>query len=410
MASAFAAIATLASLAWVYLAFCRGGFWRADRRLPDACGATALARDWPAVAVVIPARDEAQTIGQTVASLLAQDYPGKFSIVMVDDGSTDGTAEIARAAARTSHAQDRLVVATGAAPPGGWTGKLWAMEQGTARVAHDFADARYILFTDADIEHARDNMRRLVAKATEENLALVSLMVRLSTVTFWEKLLMPAFVFFFQKLYPFPWVNDRQNTTAAAAGGCMLVDRGALSRAGGIASFRNALIDDCALARRIKSAAADGAASGIWLGLTEDTRSLRPYPRLADIWDMVARTAYTQLDYSPFLLLGTILGMVVVYLVPPMATIGGLFAERPEILMPGIASWAIMAACYAPTLDLYRVKGAYAASLPAAGFLYALMTLSSAWRHARGRGGAWKGRTYAASKDDRIDERIGQGS
>ena len=362
--------AALSLIVWLVLVFFRGGFWRADQRLdPD----TPEPGAWPAVVAVIPARNEAASIGRAVGSLLGQDYPGEFSVIVVDDDSDDGTA----AAAGVS---DRLSVVSGKPLPSGWTGKLWAVHQGLEHTG----DAAFVLLTDADIEHPPQSLRRLVAKAEEGDLDLVSLMVRLRCETAWERLLIPAFVFFFQKLFPFPRVNDPDRPEAAAAGGCMLVRRAALERAGGIEAIRDRLIDDCALAAAIKPG------GPIWLGLSGDVRSLRSYQRLGQIWTMVARTAYEQLRRSPLALAGTVIGMAVIYLVPPLAVVGGDVVARAC----GLAAWLLMAAAYRPTLRLYGLPPWHGLLLPVAAFFYSLMTIDSARRHWRGQGGAWKGRSY----------------
>lgn len=382
MTAAFAMLFGLAALSlaiWTYLLFLRGGFWKADQQLGPAGALPA----WPAVVAVIPARDEAPTIGRTVNSLLAQDYPGELQVIVVDDGSGDGTAAAAGASAR-------LRVITGAALAEGWTGKLWAVSQGLAAADDWIGEAAYVLLTDADIEHHSENLKELVFKAESGRLDLVSLMVGLHCESFWERILIPAFVFFFQKLYPFPWVNDPARRHAAAAGGCMLVRRRALQAAGGVAAIRGRLIDDCALAGLLK------ANGPIWLGLSSTTRSLRSYRRLSEIWNMVARTAFVQLEHSAGLLVGTVFGMAVLYLTPPIAAVAGLLSGRTGLELLGAAAWAAMAAAYAPTLRLYGQRSARALWLPVAGLLYALMTVSSALRHWRGRGGAWKGRWYSS--------------
>ncbi|MPY69165.1 MAG: glycosyltransferase [Alphaproteobacteria bacterium] len=379
-----ATIALVALLAWIWLLTMRGGFWRADRRLPAAAPP---AGPRLAICAIIPARDEAATVAAAARSLLDQDYPGPLTVVVVDDGSSDGTA----AAAREAAAGDaRLEVFPGAALPDGWTGKLWAMAQGVDYAGHVAPDARWLLLTDADIAHDPHNLRRLVAKGEAEGLDLVSLMVRLVCDSAWERLLIPAFVFFFQKLYPFRWVDDRARRTAAAAGGCMLVRRDALARIGGIASIRGSVIDDCALAAAIKR-----SGGAVWLGLTETTRSLRGYRDLAGIWDMVARSAYVQLRHSPLLLAGTLAGMAVLYLAPPTATLAGLVAGDPLTAVSGAAGWVLMALAWGPTLALYGLGRWRGALLPVAGLLYGAMTLDSAWRSWRGRGAGWKGRHYA---------------
>lgn len=379
--------AALALAAWLGLVVGHGGFWRADQRLPAAAPART-----PSVVAVVPARDEAEVIGRSVGSLLSQHYDGPFRLVVVDDHSGDGTADLARAAADRTGAADRLLV-VGAAPlPQGWAGKMWAVAQGVIKAGEVAADAEYLLLTDADIVHGDDMLARLVAKAEADRLDLVSLMVRLNCDSAAERLLVPAFVFFFQKLYPFPRVNDPASPVAGAAGGCMLVRRTALEKAGGIPAIKDAIIDDCALARRLK------AGGPIWLGLTRRTVSIRRYPHLSDIWNMVARTAYTQLRYSPPLLLGTVVGMALLYLVPPLAFLSGAAMAHPWLAAWGGAAWLVMSAAYLPTLALYRLPPWRALTLPWAGLLYTLMTVDSAWRHWRGRGGAWKGRTYAGAR------------
>ncbi|MDJ0949183.1 MAG: glycosyltransferase [Alphaproteobacteria bacterium] len=386
--TALTAAAVLALATWLYLLLGHGRlWWRADQRLPAETGGR---ESWPPVAAVIPARNEAPFVGRAVASLVAQDYPGELKVVLVDDDSSDGTADAARAAAREAGAEDRLTIVAGAPLPEGWTGKMWAVSRGVAHASEVMPEAGYLLLTDADIVHGPGALRRLVDKAEQDRLDLVSLMVLLHCRGGMERLLIPAFVFFFQMLYPFPWVNDPRRGTAGAAGGCMLVRRAALTRAGGIEAIRGEIIDDCALARRIKS---EGP---IWLGLAEETRSVRPYAGLDGIWHMVARTAFTQLRYSAVLLAGTALGMILLYLVPLVALLTGLATGGWAPALAGIATWLVMALAYAPTLRLYREPAAAAFLLPAAGVLYALMTVDSARRHWGGRGGAWKGRTYAA--------------
>ena len=273
--------------------------------------------DWPSIVAVIPARNEAEGIGRTVGSLLGQDYRGRVSVVVVDDESTDGTADVARHAAAALSAEDRLHVIPGAPTPPGWTGKMWAVSQGLAKAAEADSSARYVLLTDGDIAHSARNISHLVARAEAGALDLTSLMVRLRCDSSPEQFLIPAFVFFFQMLYPFARVNDPSNRTAGAAGGCMLVRRSALERIGGIAAIKGALIDDCALAIALKR---NGP---IWLSLTNDAESLRVYGGLSDVWNMVARSAYTQLNHSPMLLLGAVLGLIVTFLAPPLLFIFG---------------------------------------------------------------------------------------
>ncbi len=389
-------LAVLSLAAWLYLIFLRGGFWRADQRLAPAPPPEA---GWPAVVALVPARDEAPLIARTMRALLAQDYAGTFAVVLIDEDSSDGTADAARTAAGDG---GRLVVVPATSLPAGWTGKLWALAQGVERAAEELPGARYLLFSDADIEHDPEVLRGLVARAEADRLDLVSLMALLRCRAPWERLLVPAFVFFFQKLYPFPWVNDPARAAAAAAGGCVLLRRDALAAAGGLEAIGGALIDDCALARAIKhsgSTSGSGVPRGaIWLGLTTTTRSVRPYAGLAGIWRMVARSASTQLRHSALLLVIAVFGMVVAYLGPPVALIGGAAAGGWPGALLGAAAWLLMAAAYGPTLRLYGQSPAGALLLPAAAVLYTLMTVDSALRHWRGRGGVWKGRAQGVAK------------
>lgn len=378
---------------WLFLLFFWGQFWRADQRIRGEKIPGDL-DSYPPVSIIVPARDEAAALPASLKSLLNQDYPGAFKIILVDDRSRDRTGEIAREIADTLNQSQRLTVISGQPLPTGWTGKLWAMEQGIEEAKAQSPPPGYFLLTDADIEHQRTNLRQLVAKAEREDLALTSLMVLLRCESFWERLLIPAFVFFFQKLYPFRWVNDPQNKMAAAAGGCILIRRESLNQIGGIQVLREALIDDCTLAQKVKSSRVNSQPTAIWLGLTASTKSLRPYPSLKSIWDMVARTAYTQLNYSPWLLLATAIAMGLVYLSPPMSVAVGAWLGHGWMLGLGLTTWLLMAVAYFPTLRLYSVSAALAFSLPAIAFLYTLMTVDSAWRHYRGRGGAWKGRVY----------------
>lgn len=372
----------LSFLVWIGLLVARGGFWRADQRLESEADEP---EGWPSVVAVIPARDEAETIGDTVSSLLSQNYPGPFSMVVVDDNSSDGTAATARAAAG---GDKRFHLISGQPLAVGWTGKLWAVHQGVEVAATDLPDDGFLLLTDADIVHHSDNLRRLVAKALDDDRDLVSLMVHLHCQSFWEKLLIPAFVFFFQKLFPFRWVNDPSRRTAAAAGGCMLIRRRALDAAGGIAAIKGKLIDDCALAAAIK------VRGRIWLGLAGETTSRRRYDRLSPIHRMVARTAYEQLGNSPFLLLGTLVGMTILYVVPPVALVVGAVAGDPRVAIVGLLAWTGMMFAYWPTARLYNLAASWVLALPLAAFLYALFTLDSARRTWKGEGGAWKGRNY----------------
>lgn len=380
MLSAFSIIALLSLAAWIFLALAWGGFWRADQRLPAVVQSSRS--NWPGVVAVIPARNEAATIADVCQALKDQDYKGDLQIIVVDDNSDDGTAEQVSAVAG-------VLVLIGKPLEPGWSGKLWAQSQGIEVAAKDFPDSKYLLLTDADIAHDQQSVRRLVQRAESGGLDMVSEMVRLRTDSCWEKLLIPAFVFFFQKLYPFPRVNDPLDPMAAAAGGVMLLKTDALTKAGGLEMIKGAVIDDCTLAALIKN-----AGGKIWLGLSETNASLRSYESLGDIWSMVARTAYIQLKCAPLLLLGTLIGMVFLYLVPPLALILGMIFAKEALLLAGFLGWVLMAALYGPTLKLYGRSWVEGLGLPLAGALYSLMTVSSALRHWRGQGGAWKGRTY----------------
>lgn len=371
---------------WLILIIAWGKFWRCDQRLEEN-GENLKA--YPSVCAIIPARNEASVIATSLQSLLEQQYSGLLRIILVDDQSQDQTAAIAHNLAKTLNQEQRLTVISGKPLPPGWTGKLWAMEQGINYAQVNYPDTAYYLLTDADIQHESNNLTKLVNQAETEGLALVSLMVKLRCESFWEKILTPAFVFFFQKLYPFAWVNNPQRNTAAAAGGCILIQKQTLSAIGGIKILRDALIDDCSLAKAVKS-----QHKPIWLGLTETTVSLRSYDTLDTIWDMVARTAYTQLNYSPWLLIGTVIAMGIIYLVPPIGLVVGLVQGNQLITALSFLTWLLMAVAYLPTLKLYNCSPWRALTLPYIASLYTLMTIDSAWRHWRGFGGAWKGRTY----------------
>ncbi|GGZ94212.1 hypothetical protein GCM10010371_62580 [Streptomyces subrutilus] len=432
-----AACAAYASLAaWVWLTFAQGMFWRTDVRLPPRSDPAR----WPSVAIVVPARDEAGVLPRSLPSLLAQDYPGPAEIVLVDDGSTDGTADLARRLA-DAHPGLPLTVLSPGDPAPGWTGKLWALRHGiaharahgrapapAARPAGTIAEAgteattgteagtatgagtgtevgprprhgaatgpEYLLLTDADIAHAPDSLRELVAAATSADLDLVSQMARLRVASPWERLVVPAFVYFFAQLYPFRRVNRPGSRTAAAAGGCVLLRTAAAVAAGVPDSIRQAVIDDVSLARAVRR-----SGGRIWLGLAERVDSVRPYPALADLWRMVSRSAYAQLRHQPLLLAGTVAGLVLVYLVPPIALLAGLTAGRPALAWAGGLAWLLMAGTYLPMLRHYRQPAALAPLLPFTALLYLLMTVDSAVRHYRGRGAAWKGRTYARPDD-----------
>lgn len=388
---------------WLFLILFWGNFWRCDQRLDpgdiDTTEIDTTLPEWPSVCAIIPARDEAESIGQTVRSLLSQSYPGPLSLVLVDDQSSDGTADIARAAANDLGQSDRLQILITPTLPEGWSGKLWALNTGVNHVSsQDNEPPDYVLLTDADIIHPQGNLKTLVAKSMVDKREMVSLMVQLHCQTFWEKALIPAFIFFFQKLYPFPWANNPQRKLAAAAGGCILLRRQSLLNAGGIAVVKDALIDDCSLAAAIKHAPSTHKKQWgrIWLGLSTQTKSLRIYDTLDSVWTMVARTAFTQLRYSTLLLIGSVIGMFLVYLWPPLGVIVGLATGQIWVTIASGLTWLLMAIAYAPTIRLYRLNPVWTLGLPLVSFLYTLMTIDSALRHWRGEGGAWKGRVYPA--------------
>lgn len=371
---------------WLYLLLFHGGYWRARERLPEA---PPVPPHWPAIVAVLPARDEAETIKEVLERLVAQDYPGALSILLVDDDSEDGTGVIADDVARAAPPHRPVTVLTGVQLPEGWTGKLWALAQGVERAQALRPDAEFFLFTDADIGHGPHQLRRLVAQAQAHRADLVSLMARLRCTSFWERLLIPAFVYFFQKLYPFAWANDPKRRTAAAAGGCVLIRAAALARIGGIAAIRGKLIDDCSLARAVKE-----SGGRLWLGLADHTISLRGYTTLGPIWGMVARSAYTQLLHSPLLLIGTVIGMLLLYLAPPLLALSWPLHGNAAAGLTGALAWLLMAASYAPMLRHYGRSPIEALLLPKAGLLYTLMTIDSARLYYRRGGNRWKGRDY----------------
>ncbi|MDQ2814340.1 MAG: glycosyltransferase [Actinomycetota bacterium] len=404
LALSIAAIA--AAVVWAYLVAGHGGYWRTSQWLPPVTREPDL---WPDVVAIVPARNEAEMLPVTLPALLGQDYPGALSVVLVDDGSSDGTAEVATRLGRTFARPLRVVPGTPppaldppvppATPAPGsrrWAGKVWAMAQGLAAAG---PGAGYVLFTDADIAWAAGTLRGLVAAAESDDRDLVSQMALLRTATRWERVVVPAFVYFFAQLYPFRRVNVPGSRTAAAAGGCMLVRRGALERSGGVAPISGALIDDVAMGRMIKA-----QRGRCWLGLSRQVVSVRPYPELADLWQMVARSAYTQLNYSPLLLAGTLAGLLFLYALPPAAAITGLVAgltlaasASPAVAAlaaaAGLAGWALMSLSYLPMLRLYRLSPLRAPGLPLIALLYAAMTADSARRHYDGGGAQWRGRT-----------------
>ena len=390
-------IVTASMLGWTWLALARGWFWRTDQRLEGRYEEAVGAGPWPSVAVVVPARNEAQVIPRSLSTLLNQDYPGPLHVFLVDDVSEDGTAEAAREVARVEGSGYGLTVVQGEPLPPGWTGKVWALHQGV-RAARDF-EAEYLWFTDADIAHSSGVLRALVSKAVDCRLDMVSVMAQLRASSPWERVLIPAFVFFFTKIYPFRWVNDHRRPTAAAAGGCMLVRGQALEDRGGFEEIKGSVIDDCSLARLLRGGDGGGR---LWLGLSHDVTSLRAYNGLGVVWAMVRRSAYSQLNYSALNLVGTVVGMLMLYMAPPLATAAGItalvtgqaLASSMWLVSAGVGSWAVMSAIYLPMLRWHRVSVMLSPVLPATAMLYTLMTIDSAWRTLRGQGGGWKGRTY----------------
>ncbi|GAA4060153.1 glycosyltransferase [Streptomyces shaanxiensis] len=380
--SAIAWIATGSLAAWLWLLLCQGFFWRTDVRLPHRREPV----DWPSVCVVVPARDEAAVLPASLPSLLAQDYPGRAEIFLVDDGSSDGTGDLARDLARR-HGGLPLTVGSPGEPPAGWTGKLWAVRHGIGLARA--REPEYLLLTDADIAHAPDSLRELVAAARAGGFDVVSQMARLRVESLWERLVVPAFVYFFAQLYPFRRIGRKGTRTAAAAGGCVLLRAEAAERARIPDAIRHAVIDDVALARAVK-----GSGGHIWLGLAEGVDSVRPYPRLGDLWRMVSRSAYAQLRHNPLVLAGTVAGLALVYLVPPAAVITGAVGGDTVTAAVGGLAWLVMTGTYAPMLRYYSQPLWLAPLLPFTAFLYLLMTVDSAVQHYRGRGAAWKGRTY----------------
>jgi hopene-associated glycosyltransferase HpnB len=373
---------------WLYLALARGMFWRL-REFDDDLAKHELPNRWPRVTAVVPARNEAATIRPAVTSLLQQSYLGEFSIVLVDDHSEDRTAQIAQQTASDLQAESPITIHAASPLPAGWTGKLWALNEGVnvAAKPNPSTPPQFYWFTDADIVHAPDTLQRLIARAQRENLDLTSLMVRLQAITLPERALIPAFLFFFLKLYPPRWTANPRNRAAGAAGGCILLRRESLERIGGLTSIRGEVIDDCALARAVKR-----SNGKIWMGLTRVSRSLRAYATFAEIRDMIARTAFTELRYSAPLLLGTLAGMLLTYLVPVML----IFAHDPVPRILGGVAWALMSLLYLPTIRFYRLLPLWAPLLPLSALFYTFATCLSATRYYLGQGARWKGRAQAA--------------
>lgn len=390
-------VATFIALAgfvgWLYLVGAHGYFWRMTHHDERFAPPWARAPGGTRVVAIVPARNEADVIATSLRSLLRQSFSGRLDVILVDDGSADGTADAARACAAAEDASERLTILTAPSVSAGWTGKLAAMHRGFVHVRSLAQQPDFVLFCDADIEFAPHLLERLAAGAAMRNTTLASLMVRLGCESAAERWFVPAFVFFFQMLYPFAHVSDPARATAAAAGGVMLVRPDALARAGGLEAIRDALIDDCALGALLKRQ------GPIWLGLTDDARSLRGYPQFRDVARMVTRSAYAQLRYSPLRLLIAVAGMGVVYLAPP------LLALSPESSAgyPALAAYSLMALAYMPALRFYGVSCARALALPLVAACYTWFTVGSAWQHLRGRGGAWKGRYQAPSAGKNLE-------
>jgi hopene-associated glycosyltransferase HpnB len=353
-------------LIWLVLLLGRGGFWRVSRlqasktiRPQDPCRVTAI----------IPARDEADVISISLQSLFNQQFNGELKIIVVDDNSTDKTADIARTAGAT--------VVPGSPLAAGWTGKLWAMQQGVLAAESSHPD--FFLFTDADIFHDPQNVAALVGIAQARNLHLASHMVKLRCFTWAEKFTIPAFVFFFFKLYPPAWISSDRSKVAGAAGGCVLIRPAMLNKIGGLASIRNEVIDDCSLAKAVKR---DGGR--LWLGLTANTTSIRPYQGLSEIGQMISRSAFRQLNHSPLLLVASVLGLLVTYIVPAVLALTGTYLA--------LAAWIIMTICYLPMLRFYGLNPLWALTLPLTACFYMGATIHSALSYWSGKGGVWKGR------------------
>ena len=374
-------IAAIPVLIWVYLLTGRGQFWRVAAGGPPAAP-PGIARH---VVVVIPARNEAAAIGSAVASLAQQNFDGLIELIVVDDGSTDGTTAAATAAARDAGALPRFTLIEGAAPPRGWTGKVWALSQGVAAAAQ--RDADYLLFTDADIRHGPNSVAALVADAEAHDRDLVSHMVKLSTATWAERLLIPAFVFFFFQLYPPAWIAAPHRKLAAAAGGCILIRPQALARIGGLQTIRARIIDDCALARAVKD-----RGGRISLQLTRETSSLRTYGSATEIGAMISRTAFAQLGHSYLALAATLLGLFLTYLLPVVL----LFTGDPVLIWLGVLGLLLMSLCYLPMVRFYGLSPLWSLCLPPIAVFYLGAVIHSTVQYARGKGGQWKGRAQDA--------------
>jgi hopene-associated glycosyltransferase HpnB len=376
-------IGILSFAIWLYLVFARGAFWRL-RPFDDDSAQHAAPSKWPSVVAIVPARNEAETIGQTLAAILQQNYPGELSVIVVDDHSEDATRQIAQHTAQENNARRHVEIQPAATLPTDWTGKLWALNEGVTKAAAQAVT--FYWFTDADIVHTSDTLQRLVARAEQNKLDLTSLMVLLQAKTLPERALIPAFLFFFLKLYPPRWTADADASTAGAAGGCILLRRESLQRLGGFPAIRSEVIDDCALARAVKR-----SGGKIWMGLTRASVSLRAYSSFSEIRDMIARTAFTQLRYSAPLLVGTLAGMFFTYLAP----LALLLTHNPAARILGFATWLLMSLSFLPTIRFYHLSPLWAPLLPLTALFYSYATWLSAARYWLGRGGQWKGRTQA---------------
>ncbi len=383
------AAGVLSLLIWVYLVFWRGGFWRI---YPVPSGVISPGNDSPAngfqlnparIAVIVPARNEADVVGRAIRSLLLQHGHNALHIFLVDDASTDGTAQAALAAAITENQAQNLTIVQGRDLPPGWSGKLWAMQQGIEQAGKMAPD--FFLFTDADIEHVPDSIATLVSLAQAGPYDMASFMVKLHCQSVAEKLLIPAFVYFFFKLYPPAWISNPRRAEAGAAGGCILIRPATLEKAGGIAAIRQEVIDDCSLAVRVKR-----SGGRLWLGASAVTRSIRPYESFSGIGRMISRSAFSQLRHSNFLLLVSIIGMAATYLLPPALVLAAYGKLLPAAL--GGTAWLLMVLSYWPVLRLYRLNPFWALALPLAAVFYMGATFHSAWKYWTGRGGEWKGR------------------
>lgn len=373
-------LALLVLVIWLNLTFLRGNFWRLEE---DNTEPKPLDK-WPRVVAIVPARNEAATIARAVTSLLSQDYPGEFKIIVVDDHSEDGTAELTGKAAEKADAEARITVHSASELPPGWTGKLWALNEGVQTSEKNAPS--FFWFTDADIVHGPDTLRRLVCRAEMDSLDLASLMVLLQAKTFPEKLLIPPFLYFFLMLYPPRWIADPQKRTAGAAGGCILLRCTAFERIGGLAAIRDEIIDDCALARVVKK-----TGGRIWMGVTRASVSLREYKSFAEIRDLIARTAFTQLRYFSLLLVATLLGLFVTYWLPWILFFAG---EEPAWLLGSTAA-SLMTVTFLFTVKFYNRSAIWALTLPFAAAFYSYATFLSAVRYWLGRGAQWKGRAQA---------------